>query len=210
MTFLACSQLILNDRSLEDIGKRSLALSEKGKIARALDKMRDSGEVIKLVEELRRTILVYQVSARHHQSRGSLTRGTGVTTAVDIPPGRPSDCEFLPLIFDSEAKLVADRTKSSFDALLKFHQVSEHGHSRRHRITCLQASPVKDKIESVRARLDRLEAEGDVANVAKNADELKRRRNLYECVFSTHCKERPALNRSQSSRRDQGQAAAST
>ena len=68
LSLFARSQLILNDRSLEDIGKRSLALSEKGKIARALDKMRDSGEVIKLVEELRRAILVYQVSARHRQN----------------------------------------------------------------------------------------------------------------------------------------------
>jgi len=186
LSLLAHSQLIFNDRSLEDIGKQSLALSEKGKIARALDKMRDSGEVIKLVEELRRAILVYQVSFRHRQSRESLTRGTGVTTAVNIQPGRPFDCEFLPLIFDCGAKLVACRIKSSFDTLLKLHQVREYGYSRRRRITCLQTSPVKNKIESVRARLDRLGAEGDVA---KNADEFRRRKNLYECVFSIYYEE---------------------
>jgi hypothetical protein len=169
--------------------------------------MRDSGEVIKLVEELRRAILVYQVSVRHHQSRKSLTRGTGVTTAVHIQPGRPFDCEFLPLVFDCEAKPVAGRTESAFDALLKVHQVSEHGYSRRCRITYLQTSPVKNKIESVRARLDRLLAGGDVA---KDADEFKRTKNLYECVFFVHCEERPALNRSQSSRGDQGQVTAST
>ena len=43
-------------------------MSEKGKIARALDKSRDLGEVVKLVEELRRAILVYQVSIEHHTS----------------------------------------------------------------------------------------------------------------------------------------------
>lgn len=49
--------------SLDDIGKRSTSLSEKGKVARALDKSRDSGKVVRLVEELRQAILVYQVSA---------------------------------------------------------------------------------------------------------------------------------------------------
>ena len=98
LKFFADSQLILGGRSLEDIGKRSLALSEKGKVARVLDKTQDSGEVIRLVEELRRAILIYQVSLRYHRSQKSLTRRTGVTTAVDIQPGRPFDCEFLPLI----------------------------------------------------------------------------------------------------------------
>ena len=49
-------------RSLEDIGTRSLALSEKGKVARVLDKAQDSQEVIRLVERLRQAILIYQVS----------------------------------------------------------------------------------------------------------------------------------------------------
>ena len=62
LEFLVHSQLTLYDRSLSDIGKRSLALSEKGKVARVLDKTRDSQEVITLVEKLRQAILVYQVS----------------------------------------------------------------------------------------------------------------------------------------------------
>ena len=61
---LVYHKLTLHDRSLDDIGKRSLALSEKGKVARVLDKTRDSQEVINLVEKLRQAILVYQVSAR--------------------------------------------------------------------------------------------------------------------------------------------------
>jgi len=63
------SQLILDDRSLKGIEKRSLDLLAKGKVTRLLDKTQDSGEVVKLVEELRRAILVYQVSFKHHQSR---------------------------------------------------------------------------------------------------------------------------------------------
>jgi len=56
--------LNLCDRSLEDIGKRSLVLSEKGKVARVLDKTRDLQEVIGLVERLQQAILIYQVSTR--------------------------------------------------------------------------------------------------------------------------------------------------
>jgi len=71
-------------RSLEYIGKRSLALSEKGKVAKVLDKTRDSQEVVGLVEKLRQAILIYQVSVRHRQDLKSLTRRAGVTATVDI------------------------------------------------------------------------------------------------------------------------------
>jgi len=47
---------------LEEIEKRSQALLEKGKVARFVDKGRDSGEVVKLVERLREAITRYQVS----------------------------------------------------------------------------------------------------------------------------------------------------
>jgi hypothetical protein len=87
--------LISYNRDLEDVGRRSLALSEKGKVARALDKRRDSEEVIKLIEKLRQAILVYQVSIGPGRGRTPLTRRTGVTTTVDIQPGHPTDREFL-------------------------------------------------------------------------------------------------------------------
>ena len=125
LNFRVRSKLILCDRSLEDIGKRSLALSEKGKVARVLDKTQDSQEVVKLVENLRQAILVYQVSAGHHQTRKPLTRQTGVATAVTIQPGRPFDREFLPPILDFETESVACRFKASFDVLLKLHQVRD-------------------------------------------------------------------------------------
>jgi len=46
---------------LEDIEKRSQALLGKGKTAKLLDKAQDSSTVVKLIEELRQAILIYQV-----------------------------------------------------------------------------------------------------------------------------------------------------
>ncbi|KAF9644340.1 hypothetical protein BDM02DRAFT_991052 [Thelephora ganbajun] len=114
-------------KSLEDIGTRSLSLSEKGKVARVLDKAQDSGEVTKLIEKLRQAILVYQVSQQQS-------------------------------IYNQVAQL-----NSSFDVLLKLHE----------------KSPVDKKIESVRARLDRFRVEG---NAARNADEFRRQKFLFETL----------------------------
>ena len=123
---LASMRLTFYNRDLEDIGKRSLALSEKGKVARALDKNRDSGEVIKLIEKLRQVILVYQVSTRLYLSLKPLTCGTGVTATGDIQPSHPIDRTSLPLISAFEANLLSGWLQSSFDAILKLHQVREH------------------------------------------------------------------------------------
>ena len=46
---------------MADIEKRSQALLEKGKVARMLDKMHDSQAVVKLAEDLRQAIVIYQV-----------------------------------------------------------------------------------------------------------------------------------------------------
>jgi len=48
--------------ALQEIEKRSKELLEKGRVARFLDKGRDSGEVAKLIERLRDAIIRYQVS----------------------------------------------------------------------------------------------------------------------------------------------------
>lgn len=61
LLFFLLVKLILCYRELEDVGVRSQELSEKGKLARALDKTRDLGEVVKLMERLRQAILIYQV-----------------------------------------------------------------------------------------------------------------------------------------------------
>jgi len=68
LTYLGHQRLTLY-RSLEYIAKRSLALSEKGKVARVFDKTQDSQEVISLVEKLRQAVLVYQVSIRRPRVR---------------------------------------------------------------------------------------------------------------------------------------------
>ncbi|KAF9784565.1 hypothetical protein BJ322DRAFT_1211500 [Thelephora terrestris] len=47
-------------RSLEDIERQSRALLGKGKTARILNKMQDSGTVVKLIEQLQQAITVYQ------------------------------------------------------------------------------------------------------------------------------------------------------
>ena len=112
-------RLIICYRSLEEIGKRSLELSGKGKVARVLDKSQDAQEVIKLVEKLRQAILVYQVSPKHLQSWTLLTRRTGVTTAVDIQPGRPLDSELIPILLPvprlSEVRLIQGIFRYNFE-----------------------------------------------------------------------------------------------
>lgn len=124
--FLVHLRLTICNRSLEDIGTRSLALSEKGKLARILDKMQDSGEVIKLIEQLRRAILTYQVGVKCCQTRKPLTRATGITATVVIQPGCPIDRESPSPKFDFETNLAAGRFQSSFDTFLKLRQVTEH------------------------------------------------------------------------------------
>ena len=65
---LAHSKLTLYGRLFEDIRAQSLALLEKGKVARILDKTQDTGEVIKLIEQLRRAISFYQVTVKYPQN----------------------------------------------------------------------------------------------------------------------------------------------
>jgi len=51
-------------RSLEDIAQRLQALLAKGKFTRILDKTQDAQEVRRLIEQVRQTILVYQVGTK--------------------------------------------------------------------------------------------------------------------------------------------------
>jgi len=48
-------------RSLEYVGKRSLAILDKGRVARVLDKSQDSQELIGLLERLRQAAIIYQM-----------------------------------------------------------------------------------------------------------------------------------------------------
>lgn len=159
LRYFVHSKLIHYDRSLEDIGTRSLELSGKGKVARILDKTRDKGEVVKLIEQIRRTILIYQVTIKHCQGRKSLIFRTDVTTKIVVHTGCRIDREFLRLEFDFETNLAARWFKSSFDALLKLQQVTEHARNLIHRITLFTEPPDRKKdrvypraVGSVRSR----------------------------------------------------------
>ena len=55
---------------LEDIEKRSQMLLDKGKSVKILDKRQDSAIVVKLVEELRQAILLYQVGIDENRRIG--------------------------------------------------------------------------------------------------------------------------------------------
>ena len=70
--------------SLEKIGKRSQTLLEKKKMARFLDKVQDSSEVVTLVEDLRTAIIYYQVSGNRVTQTRVNTRKIALTAAVDV------------------------------------------------------------------------------------------------------------------------------
>ena len=58
--------------TLEEIGRRSGALLEKGIAARFVDKGEDSKEVARLIERLREAIIHYQVSGNHFVASGMI------------------------------------------------------------------------------------------------------------------------------------------
>jgi len=61
VTLLSFHGKLIPCRSLNDIKKRSQALSEKGKMARVLDKAQDVQAVVQLIDQLQKSILIYQV-----------------------------------------------------------------------------------------------------------------------------------------------------
>ena len=82
---------------LEEIEKRSNELLGKGKAARFVDKGRDSGEVVKLVERLRDAITRYQVSeVPLCRVEYDLHRRAGFATASDLRTNHRPYCESLP------------------------------------------------------------------------------------------------------------------
>ena len=73
-------------RSLAEIEKRSEAILEKNAVVGFLDKMKDSQEVVSLVDELRNAILGYQVSETQVVLPRVNTRGIALTAAVNVQP----------------------------------------------------------------------------------------------------------------------------
>jgi hypothetical protein len=85
---------------LQDIEKRSEALLGKGKTARFLDKTQDSSKVVKLIEELRQAILIYQVGTIGSLRSGRANAfGIAIAAAINRQPSRAVDCKFPPIVF---------------------------------------------------------------------------------------------------------------
>jgi hypothetical protein len=78
---------------LGDIEKRSQTLLEKKTVAGFLDKMKDSQEVVSLVEELRNAIVCYQVSENYLVLPGVNTDGTALAATVDVQSDRETKCK---------------------------------------------------------------------------------------------------------------------
>jgi len=69
-------------------------------MARILDKAQDTQAVVRLIDQLHKTILIYQVCAKSCQVWAVLTPvTTGVPTAIDPQPGRTVDGKSLRIIF---------------------------------------------------------------------------------------------------------------
>ena len=110
--------------TLAEIERRSQELLAKGTAARFVDKAGDSGEVAKLIERLREAIVHYQVSENYFQHRIQLTAGqvSQQQTIYDrITDLAVSDFQFLSALHADNRLFFV---KSSFDALLKLHEVT--------------------------------------------------------------------------------------
>ena len=75
-------------------------LLDKGKVAKYLDKKRDSGVIIKLVEQLRQAVLMYQVgTADGCRSSQVDAYWVAVATTIYRQSGHTSDCKSPPTVF---------------------------------------------------------------------------------------------------------------
>jgi len=82
---LSCQARLILCRSLDDIEKRSQVLLEKGKTARFLDKVQDTQAVmIRLIDRLQKTILIYQMCAKSSKFWAGLTWETTDTVGIGV------------------------------------------------------------------------------------------------------------------------------
>ena len=114
--------------ALEEIEKRSQVLLEKGTGGRFLDKGGDSKEVAKLVERLREAITHYQVSERclvpssSAHTRGQVSQQQAIyDQIVNLTVRTPPPFSLSLALIDGPS------LKSSFDILLKIHEVTGFG-----------------------------------------------------------------------------------
>jgi len=78
-------------------------LSEKGTMARVLDKTRDAAAVVELVDQLQKAIIIYQVCAKDRQIQVALTRMMAVvSTTINPQSSHAIDGVFLLIVLASE------------------------------------------------------------------------------------------------------------
>ena len=103
-------------------------LLEKGAASRFLDKGEDSTEVAKLIERLREAITHYQVSENYLVVLSTTHRRADITTTSDLRSGHQPHCEDFPVCL-SPALTIGPFIKSSFNTLLKLHEVIQSAKS---------------------------------------------------------------------------------
>jgi hypothetical protein len=119
--------------ALEEIERRSQALLEKAKGARLIDKAvlfvdkgKDSGEVVKLVERLRDAIAHYQVSEDWFlASSPTYTAGQVSQQQAIYDQITNLTVRVLRLVFILYTDAIGSAIKSSFNTLLRLHEVME-------------------------------------------------------------------------------------
>ena len=81
---------------------------EKGKakikkaVVQTLDKRQGAQEVVRLIDQLQKVIIIYQVRAGNHRIRAGLTRAmVAVPAAIDLRPGHAAGGKLLRVVFAS-------------------------------------------------------------------------------------------------------------
>ena len=88
-----------------------------------LDKAKDSGEVVNLIDQLRNAIVFYQVGRNYEMLTSVNTIVTDIAATGDILSNTEFDCEGALNVVDLKANSTPGLTKSSFDASLKLREV---------------------------------------------------------------------------------------
>ena len=102
-SLIYCHDKLIIRRSLDDIEKRAQALSKKGTMARVVDKTRDAAAVVELVDQLQKTIIIYQVCAKDRQIQAVLIRMmAAVSATIDPQSSRAIDGVFLLIVLGLE------------------------------------------------------------------------------------------------------------
>jgi hypothetical protein len=112
--------------ALEGIEKRSREMLAKGPAVRFMDKAADSGEVARLVERLREAITHYQVSGNQFVTSSFTHAGGQISQQQAIYDKITTLTVRILHLSQSVARMANSFIKSSFDMLLKLHEVPQY------------------------------------------------------------------------------------